>query len=304
MAALPGAVCVLEASGLPEADLGIAGDHSDPFVRMSVAGRTFESPVANDSLDPRWSWCVELEPPGADIGEQSFRFEVLDFDRYSGHDLLGSAHATMRLDASADRWLSLTPAGGRIRVTVRAPTIVRSPPSPPPPPIPPAAPPSLPPPSAPPFSRPLSPPAMLAVEHERDDGEGAAAPWPPVAGARAGAAWPAAHEAATWAGGGGVMTDGPPMGAVLAPAGAGPAMGAISVGAAGLVVLAAAALVYIGRQWGRGGIRPLRRQATRLLNLDAPRADTAGGTVELVQVVALSHDVPDSPPRYSEPTGK
>lgn len=271
-------VCVVEANGLAEGDLGFLDDHSDPFVRLTLGSRTFTSPIVMDSLSPRWDFCVEVED-GAAAAAADATVEIVDHDQFSAHDVLGRVALPLALGVDSDSLIALAPAG-QVRLVVRA----RPPPPPPPSPPSPRPSPSPPPPPSPavsPSASPQSPsPPQPADSSTLEPAvvRQAAAADPLLA--------PTSELSARARGGDGLQ-----------------------VGMAALLLVVGAALVVLGRLWGKG---KLRRTSTQLLDRSAARADgdvefgpTSRGVgqpvIELVQAVQLA-DVADeggdAPPRY------
>ena len=73
---------------------GIGGDSrtSDPFIKISIGGRTFQTGVVYETCSPvyldnnKFLWCVDI--PGAEY----LHIEVFDYDRFSGTDKIAEAN--------------------------------------------------------------------------------------------------------------------------------------------------------------------------------------------------------------------
>ncbi|XP_046844677.1 synaptotagmin 1-like isoform X1 [Xenia sp. Carnegie-2017] len=83
-------VNIIEAENVPAKDLG---GYSDPYIRVMILPdkrKKFETKVQKRTLDPVYNETFVFKNiPYSDIENRTLLMEVYDFDRFSGHDIIG-----------------------------------------------------------------------------------------------------------------------------------------------------------------------------------------------------------------------
>ena len=83
-------VNIIEAENVPAKDLG---GYSDPYIRVMILPdkrKKFETKVQKRTLNPVYNETfVFKNMPYSDIENRTLLMEVYDFDRFSGHDIIG-----------------------------------------------------------------------------------------------------------------------------------------------------------------------------------------------------------------------
>ena len=106
-------VGIIEAENVPAKDFG---GYSDPYVRVMLLPdkrKKFETKVQKRTLDPVYNETFHFKNlPYSDIGNRILAMEVYDFDRFSGHDIIGIAKLPLidvDLAHPMEDWRILTP---------------------------------------------------------------------------------------------------------------------------------------------------------------------------------------------------
>ncbi|XP_028397146.1 synaptotagmin-1-like isoform X2 [Dendronephthya gigantea] len=117
-------VGIIEAENVPAKDFG---GYSDPYVRVMLLPdkrKKFETKVQKRTLDPVYNETFHFKNlPYSDVGNRILAMEVYDFDRFSGHDIIGIAKLPLidvDLAHPFEDWRILTPpssTGWRTKVT-------------------------------------------------------------------------------------------------------------------------------------------------------------------------------------------
>ena len=124
-------VGIIEAENVPAKDFG---GYSDPYVRVMLLPdkrKKFETKVQKRTLDPIYNETFHFKNlPYSDIGNRILAMEVYDFDRFSGHDIIGIAKLPLidvDLAHPMEDWRILTPPSSTGWRTVRSRPISQDP---------------------------------------------------------------------------------------------------------------------------------------------------------------------------------
>ncbi|KAF0971515.1 hypothetical protein FDP41_010191 [Naegleria fowleri] len=82
-------VTIISARDLEGKDVG---GTSDPYVKATVAGVTHKTDHVNKTCNPTWNTTLFFDiPPTVNAATESITFEVYDYDRFGGNDIIGKA---------------------------------------------------------------------------------------------------------------------------------------------------------------------------------------------------------------------